>query len=298
MNTSTQNIRNTIVTEKSLEDFFEIMERRPDVVPEHKYDSLNTLWNACDREEQQNLIKKLIFEFFVLDSSKQLEACRRIATFVKERQFKNSNTLIIGVANDKEIDGSTAALQVLKNKFHDAETWHSRFYPSIPAGVAEIKNGNDIILFDDFIGSGDKVLRKKKWVIKILKEHYKEINVETLKFHVMSFAGMFSGLEKIDNDIEIKYTFSSFILTRGISDMPGLDQDAIAENIREMKELEEKLGKNYINKKISDYSLGYSRSETLYCAINDNCPNNVFPIFWWPKLANGEQYETLFHRVG
>ncbi|WP_458305918.1 hypothetical protein [Aeromonas veronii] len=32
--------------------------------------------------------------------------------------------------------------------------------------------------------------------------------------------------------------------------------------------------------------------------MNDNCPNNVFPIFWWPKLANGEQYETLFHRVG
>ncbi|WP_182963303.1 hypothetical protein [Aeromonas veronii] len=77
----------------------------------------------------------------------------------------------------------------------------------------------------------------------------------------MSFAGMFSGLEKIDNDIEIKYTFSSFILTRGISDMPGLDQDAIAENIREMKELEEKLGKNYINKKISDYSLGYSQGK-------------------------------------
>ncbi|WP_458773197.1 phosphoribosyltransferase-like protein [Aeromonas caviae] len=48
----------------------------------------------------------------------------------------------------------------------------------------------------------------------------------------------------------------------------------------------------------TDYSLGYDRSETLYCAINDNCPNNVFPIFWWPKLANGEQYETLFHRVG
>ncbi|BBT94061.1 hypothetical protein WP8W19C03_07550 [Aeromonas veronii] len=43
--------------------------------------------------------------------------------------------------------------------------------------------------------------------------------------------------------------------------MPGLDQDAIAENIREMKELEEKLGKNYINKKISDYSLGYSQGK-------------------------------------
>ncbi|MGU5595417.1 hypothetical protein ACV1C6_18970 [Aeromonas sanarellii] len=96
MNTSAQNIRNPIVTEKSLEDFFEIMERRPDVVPEHKYDSLNTLWNACDRAEQQNLIKHLIFEFFVLDSSKQLEACRRIAKFVKEQQFKNSETLIIG----------------------------------------------------------------------------------------------------------------------------------------------------------------------------------------------------------
>ena len=63
MNTR-QNIRNPIVTGKiTRRFFFEIMERRPDVVPEHKYDSLNTLWNACDRAEQQNLIKHLILNF-------------------------------------------------------------------------------------------------------------------------------------------------------------------------------------------------------------------------------------------
>ena len=31
--------------------------------------------------------------------------------------------------------------------------------------------------------------------------------------------------------------------------MPGLEQDAIDENVRVMQELEEKLGRNYINKK-------------------------------------------------
>ena len=45
--------------------------------------------------------------------------------------------------------------------------------------------------------------------------------------------------------------------------MPGLEQDAIDENVRVMQELEEKLGRNYINKKISDYSLGYDRSENF-----------------------------------
>jgi len=298
MNTSTLNIRNQILTEKSLEDFFDIMQHRPDVVPEHKYDSLNLLWNSCDNSEQQKLIKELIFDFFILDPSKQIEACKRIANFVKEQEFIYSKTLIIAVANDQEIDGSTAGLQILKNKFHDAENWHSKFLPNIPIGASKIKNGDNIILFDDFIGSGSKIIKKKNWLIKILREYYSHIDINTLNFHVISFAGMFSGLEKIDSDMNIKFTFSAFILTKGISDMPDLDDDSINENIHLMKELEGKLGKKYIGKKISDYSMGYDQSETLYCGMNDNCPNNVFPIFWWPKLANGEQYETLFHRVG
>jgi hypothetical protein len=44
-------------------------------------------------------------------------------------------------------------------------------------------------------------------------------------------------------------------------------------------------------------SLGYGGAESLYCMDGGNAPNSVFPIFWWPWLADGNQRETLLNRA-
>ena len=63
-----------------------------------------------------------------------------------------------------------------------------------------------------------------------------------------------------------------------------------------MKNLEIRL----LADKISDNnmpSLGYGEIEALYKRENGNTPNNVFPIFWWPRDKNELKRSTIMTRV-
>ncbi|GAL00777.1 hypothetical protein JCM19314_1814 [Nonlabens ulvanivorans] len=49
--------------------------------------------------------------------------------------------------------------------------------------------------------------------------------------------------------------------------------------------------------KLSDFSLGWGKSETLYSWESFNLPNNNFPIFWWNKYVDGGTRNTVFNRL-
>ena len=43
-------------------------------------------------------------------------------------------------------------------------------------------------------------------------------------------------------------------------------------------------------------SLGDGEAEALYYMKYGNTPNSVFPVFWWPFLADGTERTTLLDR--
>lgn len=255
------------------------------------HEELVELWNICTSREQQVLIRDLITNFCMFDAERESNACKQFNNQIQQWQLKPDSTWIVAVANANEVDGSTAGLQKLKNKVLPYEEWHSRFISNIPEAAKKIATGNNIVLFDDFVGSGKKIVRKVEWLKRILEEKSAgEVNV-----FIACFSGMELGIQHIKDELKIP-VFTSISLRRGITDR--YKDEELEAAIGAMRDIEAQLSPKYKNKRIDEYSLGFNQSEALYCAINDNCPNNVFPVFWWPQKKDGTPFRTLLQRAG
>lgn len=277
------------ITADALGDMLEMFEVQPWL--KLSYVEMTELWGICESRLEQILLKKLLINFCVLDAVKENSACIGIAEKIKQWGLSFDTCWIVAVANKDEIDGSTAGLQKLKNKITPIDCWHSRMISSIPSAVDKIKTGDNIILFDDFIGSGGKMVRKKNWLVKLLGQN----QVGNNQFFHVGFSGMRFGVKHVA-DLTGDAVYVKHTLLKGISESYPAAEALEMTDL--MLRIESRLGESYKGKKISDYSLGFGKSEALYCGQNDNCPNNVFPILWWPTRKIGENAKTVLSRAG
>lgn len=254
-------------------------------------DALTDLWNICDTVAERNLLKKLIKEFFILNANREALALDSLADQFKQWGLSPTSTWIVAAANKDEIDGAQAAMQKLKNKVEPYEEWHSRFISNIPAASDKVANGDVVVIFDDFLGTGNKLKTKANWLLSLAAKN----NVDDLKIYFMSVAAMNFGINYLREQTQCE-VFAFYKFDKAISD--GFIGNDVAINVALMKSIESKLSTYYKNKNIQHYSLGYKMSEALYCVENDNCPNNVFPIFWWPHLRTGRRVKTILRRAG
>ena len=125
---------------------------------------------------------------------------------------------------------------------------------------------SQIVLVDDFVGTGETASKAVKYVHELLPE------VKNDSICVLCIVTMQNGKTVLENQgIRV---FDHVVCKRGISDYytePQLD-NAIAE----MQGIEKTLQ----NLK-PDYRFGYMQSEALVCM--ERCPNNTFPIYWLTK---------------
>lgn len=277
------------ISADALHDMIELFNAQP--WTKNRHEELTELWNICISRDQQLLIKDLINNFFIFDYEHEENSCNKFNTQIHNWGLQPSKTWIVAVANKSEVDGSTAALQKLKNKVLPYEDWHSRFLPNIPEAAEKIKNNANVVLFDDFLGTGNKMVRKVEWIKKLLNDK----GIKNINFFCACFSGMEFGIQHIQKTLGIPI-FTANSLKRGISERYTGNQ--LERAVELMKQIEEQLNPNYKNKKLSEYTFGYKKSEALYYAINDNCPNNVFPIFWWPIKKNKIPFKTMLRRAG
>lgn len=151
-------IKNLTTTEEYFSLIYEIIDTQPWI--DDFEEELIHLFEFCEDYDEQMLLSELLKSFFYLTDVKEREACLALNAKVQEWMLSPNNTWIIAVANNHEIDGSSAGLQKLKNKIKPIEDWHNRYVSNIPAAVDLIKEGDNIILFDDFVGTGEKMLKK------------------------------------------------------------------------------------------------------------------------------------------
>jgi hypothetical protein len=277
------------ISAEALYDILQIFEAQPWTKQLHE--ELAELWSLCTSRPQQILMRDLIGKFCMFDTAREEAACKAFNEQIQTWGLKSSDTWIVAVANADEVDGSTAGLQKLKNKVIPYESWHARFLSNIPSAAAKIQNGQNIVLFDDFIGSGKKMGRKIAWITKILQER----GIEKFNVFCACFSGMKFGIQHLNDESGVPI-FSHISLNRGISENYPTEEAKVA--LKLMAEIEENLAPKYRGKQLTEYMLGYEKSEALYCAANDNCPNNVFPIFWWPLRSNEKPFKTLLRRAG
>ena len=180
----------------------------------HSVDPLIELWNTCDEKGQQELVKDLFGRFTFVDGYQLEYIAKDIYSKIVDWGFAPPNTLISAVADKDEIDGSIAGLQFIKNKFPAEEGWkESYFVPSIVQVANRARKNDNIVLFDDFLGSGKTVKNKVKYLKKVLQER----KVEPSSIKVVAYAGMEFGINDVMNECGLE-VYSPIVLKKGLTD--------------------------------------------------------------------------------
>lgn len=258
---------------------------------ESEYESLIELWNMCDSSGQRNLITDLLKRFVLVDSQKLVEYSRNVAdTIVTCWHLSPDKTRIVAVSDTAEADGSQAFLNSLKNKFASFEGWSEKcFINNIGIARKTAKDGWTYILLDDFFGTGKTIERRVRWFLRELRKSGKQ----NVKVNAVAVGGM-RDAQIVLNALGIDY-YCPVWLDKGIS---GHYKGAnLTTSVSEMRVLERKLSRRHFGWYLSSYNFGYGRSEALFCVHAFNVPNNVFPVFWWPKERNGKKRKTIFSRL-
>ena len=141
-----------------------------------------------------------------------------------------------------------------------------------------------IILWDDFVGSGDTAFTAIADIQKFLVDSGKKTSEEN--YVVVCICAMREGLDLLSY-LHLS-CYACDIFGKAISDDTNYTQDQRNERITFMKSAESKV----VKKAVKNYSLGYHQSEALLSII-DRCPNNTFHFYWFASQHN---LEPVFYR--
>ena len=248
---------------------------------------LEELWHISGQSaEDKELIEFLIDKFHYVDSNMLREACKSIVHHIEYIWgLLPENTIVSALCDNTEPDGSQYLVQSMKNKF--SEGWKCSLSNSIVSSVYKVKSGDNLVIIDDFIGTGNTVLRKATWCVKKARE----LGVADLKIYICSLAAMRNSFQIIEHSAEDIY--SVYWLNKGISDEAPIEK--LAAYTKSMLTLEDSL--SWHEKVKKKYTFGYKQSESLFSLESINVPNNVFPIFWWKYGKENELRPTVFRRL-
>lgn len=175
-----------------------------------------------------------------------------------------------------------AALEfVRKALFELASSWKGSNFLGSKTPLLDGAKWKNLVLVDDFVGSGKKLQKKIKW----LSEHTKE----TPKVYVATFVAHELAFELLDPLTESFH--ATKYLQRGISDHYA-DEATVGRYIDAMLRIEGRFGT--INPK---FSLGFDKTESTYFPFQWNTPNNVFPIFWTVEHKQDTQFAPILVRM-
>lgn len=247
------------------------------------------LIELCDTLEHKDLIIDLLREFNYLDQKVLNSFLNYVADcIINDSGFQEDICIIASITADDSADSSQKVLDYIKTPLFKMG-WSNIItvnrFNDIPKHI--LKGKSQIILIDEFIGSGQTIHHRLRSTNGWPKTKFE------IKFCFL--AGMDYAIKDIEkNGYEV---FCPLRLKKGISER--YEETIVSNAIARMKELEEKLAQQINTHNLSTFSLGYNDTQALYSLESclGNTPNSVFPIFWWPRFSNNSLRNTLLTRV-
>lgn len=257
---------------------------------EGKDDALMELLTFCPTPEARELVIDLISRIDYLEHKRFVDSVSQLSEYIIKEWIEDpSKTQIVAATFDADPDSAQYVLYLLKPILAKKKIEGIRLVNNVNQSVKNIAKYPHVIFIDEFIGSGITAHKRCKVYSdeyeRVLKSKKKDV-VPSVKFCCIT--GMAQGLNHIDSKGFIAYAHN--VLRKGISEYFEASEREAALDI--MHEMESMLDQN---EKFE--ALGWGGAEALYYAEDLNIPNSVFPIFWWNKLKNGEERNTLFTRA-
>ncbi|MCM1291720.1 MAG: hypothetical protein NC207_07305 [Bacteroides sp.] len=254
----------------------------------NREDALSELYKMCDSESQLNLLSSLINRFCYMTTDRYCSLLNGMAEYIFKIGYPENEISVTAMEIKSGSDSSQAILQDLKVPL--ALAFDHRVRDCNKFTKEDLERNywvgcRHFIAVDEFTGTGSTIVERHD---RFKKMGFKDA---TLDFCIMS--GMEDAVKHVTGKgIGIK-VFN--VMSKGISGY--FSDNEIDLNLKLMKELESKLAEKIKRTKISENSLGFRQSESLYYKFNGNIPNNVFPIFWWKAYAGNRRRKTMFTRV-
>lgn len=278
------------IKKETLSKILKLYKIQPWLANDHKDAALLDILDECPNTDFQELIFELLANFQYMDANIFSKYQNQVADFiVNDSTFKLNQTQIVATAFDKEADSSQSILQSLKLKLANRGWGTVQTINSIGQCIKTYnkKKLNQIILVDEFVGSGSTIINRIDYIRKNI--------IGDIELKCCFVAGIEVGLKKIENECNVE-VFCPLKLKKGISDT--LNSELMEKYHEIMIELEKKDCYRIDDDELRVYSLGYNRAEALYSAeeVGGNTPNSVFPIFWWPVDKKGEITKRILSR--
>ncbi|WP_447989776.1 phosphoribosyltransferase-like protein [Achromobacter spanius] len=201
------------------------------------------------------------------------------AIITKAWHLDPDDTMIVGLSEPNKTCGSTAYVRAIELQL--PRCWDKSINTNFVSAFRHRDGQKNLILIDDFIGTGEKLNKK----IESLRNNPK---TQSYTIHAISFAGMSFGIDFLSNKLSGRL-HSELKLERAIS-----NEDPIERGLHLIEQMES-LEKGIFTKP-GAYTFGYKKSETAFYLEATNIPNNNFPILWWDKYSDETPRETLFSR--
>lgn len=249
------------------------------------------LFDECDDDLTRELVIELINRFEYLDNDRYQLLMREIALeIVTEPNLFEQSTLISAMSVGSDADSGQAIIYSLKLLLQEQNWTKHKFVNDALHALKTFKKHaplKDIIIVDEFIGTGQTVLGR----VKTIREQFANASISDYTIKIKVLASTEFGLNNIlEAGVDVT---SKLILKKGISQ--HYDEVEVQSKIDLMLKLEDILSRDYNNREMP--SLGYGKAESLYYRSNTNLPNSVFPIFWWAEYKTKKIRKTLLLRA-
>jgi len=275
-------------------DFFAIMFSLTKSQPwlADKYEALRVLlYDDCQNEDEQKLMLELLERFVHITPEKFNELIKELVLEIITDDITSETTQLVAMSGDYYSDSGQFVLYGLKLEL-ERQGWREHLtVTNFQRSPREFKKHGEvhtnIVLIDEFVGSGKTVVSR----VTRLRKLYRENNVNNVSFYVKTIASTALGIAHAkENGIKIE---SLITLDKGISDFYA--SDLVSEKLALMDRLESILSESYHDRELP--KLGYGQTESLYVREGGNTPNSVFPIFWWPFFTDKSKRKTMLIRA-
>lgn len=265
-----------------------LLKRQPWLESRHG-ELLDTL-DICDNLREQSLLCDLISRFHRIDAQALGDAMESIKIKIAQDWNLNSGDTVVAAINRKGYaDSSQAIIWYLKPVLGSVDGWSmTNFVNGLSHSVENVPDNGNIVVVDEFSGSGETVSKAVRWIAEKLLEKGKIAKIYVCLVSAMNGARI--NIEGVTDNY-----FSVHWLDRGITDF--YKGQELIDALEDMGKLESKLNERDGNLQLKKHTFGYKKTESIYCFENGNVPNNVFPIFWWSLLKDGRRRRPLLRRV-
>lgn len=253
-----------------------------------KENSLYNLYDVCVSTEQRDLVRQLILDFNEMTADVFNLCLIEMSKHILSYGYPMDECMVAAMAHDHMPDSSQGVLSSIKVSL-ELQGFPTKNYCNRADHCKKNIKGTNISHFfvvDDFVGSGTTIIARKK----TFDEKFQGVPY-TLSFVIG--AGMSEAIDSLKaQGIDI---YCAYIMDKGIS--AHGTQAEINHKLGLMTDIESRLAATINRTDLNDYHLGYKQTEALFCRKFENCPNNVFPLFWWKEDLQNNQRDTLFVRV-